>query len=811
MRLRSVVPCAFLLASPVLAAPQALEISDQTVDQLPGGREADGIIGDFVLRNDRIEAVISGNLPNRKANMGTLWEAPTPGCLYDLCPRGSHNDQLTYFGPGRQAGALSSVRILKDGRDGEAIIRAELTPAAGNGLGKTHDYILREGWAHILIVSTCQNTTKQPRKVRVAGDLRGLDNVASVDGIDIGQCQDPADRLGYAAGPLLQPDAEPAVGEAQVPPGETRRFAAAIAVGAGPAEAYGTLVKLSGQAVRRIHGRVVDEAGQPAAQARLILPWKEKSLTAFVAPDGGFDFLAPGEAGHLKVVDLGRPEKAIELRADDPLDIRVATASGVRVTVTDERAGPLPCKVQFIGIDGTAMPHLGPKIRARGSLNQYQSENGRFTQALPPGKYRVIITRGIEYDHVEQTIDVAPGKTVAIEAQLKRIVGTPGWVSTDFHNHSTPSGDNYCGTDDRIINLAAEHVEFAPTTEHNRIYDWQPHIDRLGLKAHVGTIIGMELTGGGPHLNAFPLKRVAFTQDNGAPQWDPDPRISALLLRRLPGDLANRWVHLNHPNISRFFNDADNDEKPDGGFQHLESFIDAMEMFGVGILSNQPMIEVTTKRGKVKIENKALAWLQMLNAGRRVNAIVVSDAHEVADGGVGGWRTYVRSSHDDPPAIQYPEIIAHAKAGRMFCTTGPFLEVRANDDKGPGDTIVTSQPVRLHVRVQCNTWTDVNRIAVLVNGRIGPALDIRRSTHPDKFHSQVVRFEEDLVVTPGRDAHLIVVAIGEDRNLKTCYGDGWQSFLPPIAFHNPVFVDVDNNGFQPNHDTLDHPFLQARN
>ena len=63
-----------------LALPEAIEIGTQNIDQLPGGREADGIIGDFVLRNDRIEAVISGNMPNRKANSMT-WrtEIRTPG------------------------------------------------------------------------------------------------------------------------------------------------------------------------------------------------------------------------------------------------------------------------------------------------------------------------------------------------------------------------------------------------------------------------------------------------------------------------------------------------------------------------------------------------------------------------------------------------------------------------------------------------------------------------------------------------------------------------------------------------------------
>ena len=81
-------------------------------------------------------------------------------------------------------------------------------------------------------------------------------------------------------------------------------------------------------------------------------------------------------------------------------------------------------------------------------------------------------------------------------------------------------------------------------------------------------------------------------------------------------------------------------------------------------------------------------------------------------GPIGGWRTYIPSSQDEPAKLDYKEIIANAKAGHSFITTGPFLEVRTADGHGPGDTITKIQPIRLHVRVQCNTWTDIDRVAV---------------------------------------------------------------------------------------------------
>ncbi len=71
------------LASRSLAAPEAFEIGPDRLKDLPQGKEADGIAGDFVMRNDTVELTISGNLPERRANMSTFYgvDGQTPGCL----------------------------------------------------------------------------------------------------------------------------------------------------------------------------------------------------------------------------------------------------------------------------------------------------------------------------------------------------------------------------------------------------------------------------------------------------------------------------------------------------------------------------------------------------------------------------------------------------------------------------------------------------------------------------------------------------------------------------------------------------------
>ena len=56
----------------------------------------------------------------------------------------------------------------------------------------------------------------------------------------------------------------------------------------------------------------------------------------------------------------------------------------------------------------------------------------------------------------------------------------------------------------------------------------------------------------------------------------------------------------------------------------------------------------------------------------------------------------------------------------------------------------------------------------------------------------------------------VVVTVSDTRTLETGYGRSPQSKLRPIAYNNPIYVDVDHNGWQPNGDTLGHPLLKAQ-
>ncbi len=815
---------------------EAVEIGKDNAGLLPSGKEADGILGDFVLRNNRIHALISGAQPLRRANMSSEYGYVLQGVLYDLDLRGEANDQITAFRPAGEGGEMSWVRVVEDGSKGAGVIEAVRTAAKGNGLYARHEYRLENDWQHILITTTLRNESREARKITPRPVWKGLSTEWEVGDIQVGDSIDPFDKRAYAFGPAGAAGALEK--EAELRPGEEKVVRVVLGVAASPLAAYGVIAGLS-VPTGEVSGTVRDAGGEPAVHGSLIVEVAGRRLPHYPDGKGSIAFRLP--AGEYKAVfeDLGREplERVITVRAkqNSRLDLAVAKASMVRVEIRGDDGSYSPGKVQFIGIEGTPTPNFGTEYRAHGGDHQYQTHDGRVRQQVPPGKYLLRITRGPEFDLVERTVEVAPGQVVEVSATLKRSVDTAGWISADYHAHSTPSGDNYCSTQDRLINFAAEHIEFAPTTEHNRIYDWAPHIERLGLGARLKTVQGIELTGSGQHLNAFPLLADPLAQNGGAPLWNYDPRINAIMLRnwgtpgaqpggsrydteanarnKVPyfGGGPDRWVQANHPIVGNVFFDRDADGREDGGFTGFENLIDAAEVWSTEILNLNPTYQGkgVAGAGNTGLQNRTFGWLQMLNQGRRVWCVAVSDAHRIFGNGVGGWRTYVPSSTDEPGRIDPAEIIRNSKAGQMMITNGPFLKVTTADGRPIGSTVVSEGHLDLRVAVQAPDWMEIDRVQVLVNGRPSSEYNFTSRTHPNRFRKGVLRFQEDVRVRLPRDAHLIVVAVGENSDLKKGWGRNPYGNMHPIAYTNPIFVDVDHNGFQANGDTLGHPLMVA--
>jgi hypothetical protein len=803
-----------LLMSSAALAAEAFEIGVGNESLLPQGKEADGIRGDFVLQNDKVVALISQNAPLRRANMSTFYgpDGVTPGCLYDLSLKDEANDQIIYFGPGGQRGPVSWVRIVPGSKEKKAAVETVITSEKSGGLFKRHEYRIRDGEQGLWVITTVRNEGKEVVNLSTKDAWTRFNDTGERDGVMWADAVDPADKAGYAYGQVSLNGEQALPERIDLAPKQEVTWTRFLAVGHSPSEAWGVVQKMKGQTVGTLTGKVVSAEGAPITTASVLLVSGNSQMKAYPDAQGRFSVLVPAGKQKVIVEDMGRIsiEKEVEVAVSGEStlpEVKMGPASQLQFAITDESGKSLPCKAQILATGETKPLDLGPIMRAHGCKDQYHSERGDFSVQVPAGTYKVVVTRGIEFSHHEQELAIAQGSTMKVKATLKRLVNTSGWVSADFHNHSTQSGDNICGTADRVINLAAENIEFAPTTEHNRIYDWRPLIEKLGLASEIQTAVGMELTGGAAHLNCFPLTVEPYLQDNGAPVYNLDARIAAITLQGWQGERADRWIQINHPDLGFLFNDRNLDGTPDGGLSGLEQYIAGVEtenFIGEGILADSPWKLTKAKGGlSTKVEQvRQFVWLQLLNAGFKILPVAVADAHTVYGNGVGGWRMFLPSKTDKPAEIDWTNDLTHqARAGHFTLTTGPFLQVTAND-KMPGDELQAKESVTLKVKVQCTDWLDIDRIQVLVNGRKEPALNFTRQSHPQMFADGVVKFDQAINVPLKGDAHLIVVALSENGDLKKGYGTSDQATMRPMAYHTPIYVDVDGNGFKANGDTL---------
>ena len=243
----------------------ALEIGRGDTAFLPLGKEADGLPGDFVLRNDKIHALVSGAQPYRRANMSTEYDAVLQGCLYDLDVLGAENDQLTALRPGGESGPISYVRVVDDGSSGTAVVEAVRTAAMGEGLYTRHEYRLERDWEYLLVTSTYRNDSSAPKVIRPAPVWKGLDGERTVGVVRVADSIDPFDKRSYGVAPA---DASPWPEEVTLQPGADQTFRVRVAVADSPVAAYGVLAAASGP-TGEVVGTVKDADGRPAPRGAL--------------------------------------------------------------------------------------------------------------------------------------------------------------------------------------------------------------------------------------------------------------------------------------------------------------------------------------------------------------------------------------------------------------------------------------------------------------------------------------------------------------------------------------------------------------
>lgn len=820
-----------------LAAAELIQLTEKNYQSLcPAGKEPDAILGDWVLRNEHIVAVIAAPGKLRNANMTVR---NVGGMLIDLSLRGVNSDQLSCFYPAGNRYNFhdpSAVVVTVDGKEQTLTSSGRFearklsitllgTPSKGEGSQAKITYTL--GDADEALGYQVELINKSAGQLELnAQDLMRCDGPTYKFG------SDEATRLLWAEDRYYHQAYGWLPDNGVMERGKDGRALtyemkdAPEMIDAGSSRQWGGKILCSqalpgirtmADAVRnnqpaQLYQLQLNSSDDEVADAEVEFFQGEQSLGVANTDSLGWVRMRLKQGDYRIVIrPYARPERehSIKLGVNALAEsLTVDAASRIIAQVTDSAGQGLPAKLQIVGVEPTTSPNFGPDTAESAIRNLLYTASGKVSHPLAPGKYTVIVSHGPEYDAVTEAIEVKPGIAARMKVALVRSVDSTGWVSGEFHSHSTPSGDNTSLQRGRVLNLLAENLEFAPCTEHNRIDTYEDDLQALQATKWMATCTGMELTGSPlpvNHQNAFPMQRKPLTQDGGAPVTDENPEVQ---IERLAmwDNKSDKVVQMNHPHLAQIMSDRDLDGKSDVGFRKMFQFADVIEIHPLDTIFKVPSADTAPRdRG----QNRTFHWMLMLNMGYRAPGVVNTDAHYNWHGS--GWlRNYIASSTDDPAQITTAEMQRAIEGGHMVMTSAPFLQTELRtklDGKSqkyiPGSSVpLGSNPAKLWIRVQCANWYDINRVQVFANGRPVPEMNFTRGTHAGLFGTGAVRFETEIDLPPLKeDTHLIVATIGEGLKLGDVMGSEFGK-NPPVAVANPIYVDIDGNGFKPNGDDL---------
>jgi len=470
----------------------------------------------------------------------------------------------------------------------------------------------------------------------------------------------------------------------------------------------------------------------------------------------------------------------------------------------------IPMSLYFFGLGDTVTPEFGNDllgfteagVSLPGSLRRNRVDLAGVASDplqidLPPGQYRVLASRGLEYDVKEYLLTIVAGKTSQLPIIAPRqIWHSDNWRSADLHVHSGASFDAILPFDERLRSFVAQGAEILVASEHNRLVDYRDRVTAMGLAGQVQVIVGAELTGMARtakapytvgHSNAFPLKAKPAEFAGGVPPVEN--RSLGEVIAGVRQVAPKAVFQLNHPRAAdpldadlAFFDhlslgknydprqslDSSNNESllapdPVSGFRDID--FDVIE-----VLNGAEFAVYSQIRDD---------WFSLLNQGARRAATGNSDSHGLRNV-VAAPRNYIYL----PAAGSLPldeDVLSDAiRAGHSFITTGPLLAVTLRStsaEAGLGDMFNGARG-ELHVQIDAAPWVSVDKLTVWVNGNIYRELHVTAGDH------KVI----DLITD--RDAYVVVEVTGQP-------GPIFQSLMPglaPLALSNPIYIDANGDG-----------------
>jgi hypothetical protein len=555
-----------------------------------------------------------------------------------------------------------------------------------------------------------------------------------------------------------------------------------FAVGDGSAASIGDIRNtLLGYATGTLSGNV-SGAGEPLAGAQVAvyqtLSGATDPPTLFMAgvartdADGNYALTLP--AGDYEV---RANQDGYLFDPDDPRQVQVTTGEStttdfelpgpgfLEVTVTDQ-FGPVPAKLQLVGFDPSPRLRNTVLTSQAGVFEDVNADSlpfgiafvdfidrngGSGPLAVEPGDYQLVVSRGPRYSAFKQLVTIESGQTIAVQAELTRVIDTAGYVYGDFHVHGIDSPDSEVTREERIETYLAEDMDFFASADHDIRVDFSATIEAMGAADMIGTTVSSESTTFDyGHFNAWPTTVDPQQIGGGTLDWGREtqpgmdfPEYASYVLSPaeiytgLKDDPLAAIVQINH--IASHFGSGlgiDTGQVPpastvdparrrldpalgnafDDGFDSLEVWIGTSGRSGI----------ISQMRGQ-----NAGDWFNLINQGIVRTGVANSDSHDYRFTRISA-RNLIASEVTDPAELGdlAETLAATVKAGKVIGTNVPFVTFSAEGQRGGAvqraglgvdeDNLLAVDPgsdVTLRLHFSAPDWAQVDSVEFYINNQ----------------------------------------------------------------------------------------------
>lgn len=530
-------------------------------------------------------------------------------------------------------------------------------------------------------------------------------------------------------------------------------------------------------------GVVRNGNGAPIENARVYIfqpNGEREQFITVVRTDSAGRFQAQLPQGDYRAMAFADYHTPQEFRFSAPVSampiVSLPAPAQLRLRATGSNNRPAPTTVVFERLDA-------PRANAERLLYGEEGNFGRWNrvhfsltgdETLPvePGRYRITLLRGFEYEIAQREFDLKPGETAEFTAQLAHTAPLDGYLSGDYHLHTLTSPDSYDFFEDKIASYVAMDVHIMVNTDHDYHADLAPTVQAMGLRNRIATIVGNEITPLNTmgHFNAFPQRYDPNAWNNGAIEWH-DKKAGEIFAAARKNYRGDSIVMINHPRAPTmgYFLHIGLDPKT-GEIKRPEEFSEDFDA-----------IEVMNGMSVAAAEVVMQDWFYFLNRGKRVLGIGTTDSHHSFRLQPGLPRTYVHFGHRNPARVTPDNLVAQLRKGDVVVCSGPVLTLTAADARNPrrtvriGDTLkLQGDAIQLNIEARAASWVRVKSLQVIVNGQVALEQPLNQ---PD---GKPLDYKATLTVPVQGEKGWLIVRI---------VGDKFTALLPdaPMAFTNPVY------------------------